>query len=218
MSQDSKKDFSGRDIEHMLISLISNKIKVLIIGGGRAGFIKAKSFARRGCSVTVVSIDFIEDFNSILNENIHLIRSEYISDFTVDTHLVVIAVSDEYLINNIKQDCEAQYKLYLCCNQSKNGLFIVPAAGETEQGVFAFHTKNGSPATATFIRDKIHNQVKEYDAFVQYSCKLRSSLKGNMKLPEIMRFVNTEDFMMFFQNDKHQMILKLFYGGIDFED
>jgi precorrin-2 dehydrogenase/sirohydrochlorin ferrochelatase len=202
----------------MPLSFISDKIRVLVIGGGRAGFIKAKSFASRGCTVTLLSVDFIEDFKSILNENVHLIQAEYNNDYLTDKHLVVIAVSNEYLIEQIRQDCEAQYKLYLCCNQSNKGLFILPAVGENDQGILTFHTRNGSPATATFIRDKLYTQMQEYNEFIQYACKLRNSLKGNEKRAEIMKFVNTEDFLMFFQNEKHKLILKLFYGGIEFED
>lgn len=218
MSQYIKEDFSNRQIEYMPISLIANNIKVLIIGGGKAGFIKAKSFLGGGCSVTVVSTDFIEAFNTLVNENIHLIQGSYKADYITDKHLVVIGISDENLINIIKQDCEVHCKLYLCCKQSKEGLFILPAVGETEQGMLSFHTKQGSPATAMFIRDKMKNQLMEYDEFIQYVCSLRSSLKGKVELSAIMRFVNTEDFMMFFQNGKHHLILKLFYGGIDFED
>jgi len=218
MSRAGKEDFQDRALENIFISLISNKIHVLVIGGGRAGYIKAKSFSERGANVTVLSPDFNSAFHNLSGSHLQFIQSQYKPEYLMGKHLVVIAVSDKGLINGIISDCEAQSKLYLCCNQSKDGLYIVPAACETEQSIFAFHTKSGSPATAVYIRDKIHKQLLEYDEFIEYACRLRNSLRGNDKMSEIMNFVNTEDFVMFYNRNKHKLILKLFYGGIDFED
>lgn len=217
MSQYHKEDFSTGELDFIPISLLSGKIRVLIVGGGQAGYIKAKSFANKGCSVTVVSKTFTVGFDSIAASNIQLIEAEYKAADISDKHLIVIAVSDNETIHRIVEDCEMQHKLYLNCSSFREGLFVVPAWGESEQGIVAFHTKNGSPATAKLIRDKITEQVKEYDAFIEYATRLRSSLKTNSNMAEIMRFVNTEDFMVFFQKGKHQIILKMFYGGVDFE-
>lgn len=217
MSKDCKEDVPNRDIERMMISLSSSKIKVLVIGGGRAGFIKAKAFASRGCKVTVLSPEFDDAFDSNAGGNLCLVKSCYTEDYLKEQHLIIIAVSDGELSHQITQDCEALAKLYLRCDHARDGIFIVPAISETKQSVFAYHTKEGSPATAVYIRDKIQKQLQGYDVFIEYVCRLRNTLRGNEKLHEIMQFVNTDDFLMFFQKNKHQLILKLFYGGIDVE-
>ena len=55
-------------LDHAFISLISSKIKVLIVGGGKGGYIKAKSFLQRGCKVYVISKEFDERFEEIKSE------------------------------------------------------------------------------------------------------------------------------------------------------
>lgn len=217
MSEDYKKDFSGGDLGFMPISLISVKTRVLILGGGRAGSLKAKAFLSHGCLVTVISMDFADAFEELQAPNLCLIRGAYDREFIKKAHLVVIAVSDEALAIQIKEDCEAEYKLYLHAGSASQGLFIIPAVGETREGIFTFHTKKGSPATAKLIRTKIKEQLSQYDAFIEFACNLRASLAGNENQPEIMRFVNTEEFLEYYRQQKHLLILKLFYGGMDFE-
>ena len=64
MQKDNREDILS-EINYTSISLISSKISVGIVGGGKAGFIKAKSFCEKGCSVTVISEAFIQEFNDI---------------------------------------------------------------------------------------------------------------------------------------------------------
>ncbi len=217
MSEDYKKNFSGRDLGYMPISLIAGKLRVLIVGGGKAGYLKAKAFLSKGCSVTVVSMDFDDVFGELQAPNLCLMKEAYHRELIMKAHLVVIAVSDEELAMQIKVDCEDEYKLYLYAPSASQGLFIIPAAGETREGIFTFHTKKGSPATAKLIRTKIKEQLSQYDSFIEFACNLRASLAGNENQPEIMRFVNTEEFLEYYRQQKHLLILKLFYGGMDFE-
>lgn len=217
MSENYQEDFSSGSIAFMPLSLIAGKTRVLVVGGGNAGYMKAKAFLSRGCHVTVVAMDFKKGFEELQGPKLCLIKAPYQRDLIKNVHLVVIAVSEDEAAERIKEDCEAEYKLYLYSGAATQGLFVIPAAEETREGVFTFHTKKGSPSTAKFIRTKIKEQLIEYDNFIEFVCSLREFLKGDENRSKIMDFVNTEDFYGFYQQQKHLLVLKLFYGGMRFE-
>jgi precorrin-2 dehydrogenase/sirohydrochlorin ferrochelatase len=217
MCENYQEDFSGGSVVFMPLSLIAGKIRVLIVGGGKAGYMKARSFLSRGCHVTVAAMDFKEGLEELRCPDLCLIKAPYNREFIKNVHLVVIAVSQEAVAERIQEDCQAEYKLYLYSGEATRGLFVIPAAEETREGVFTFHTKKGSPATTKFIRTKIKEQLSEYDSFIEFACSLRDSLKGDKNRSKIMDFVNTEDFYSFYQKQKHVLVLKLFYGGMKFE-
>ena len=52
----NKQDFSA--LNYTMISLLSNKVNILIVGGGEAAFIKCRTFSKEGCNITVVSKEF----------------------------------------------------------------------------------------------------------------------------------------------------------------
>ena len=55
MEEDNRKDIYNEGIDYSYISLISKKLRVGIIGGGKAGFIKIKHFIKNKCYVEVLS-------------------------------------------------------------------------------------------------------------------------------------------------------------------
>lgn len=202
----------------MPISLISGKINVLIVGGGRAGFIKAKSFSERGCSVYVLARNFIEEFNYMKDmDRIVLIEGDYCIEHIKDKHIIVIATGDLELDSKIKSDCESMYKVYLTCSNYKEGLFVTPVSVGTENIQIAVNTKHGSPKTSLLIGDVLKKKVNEYDGFAGYVCSLRQTLKDSGCLREIMDFVNTHEFFEFYNKGYQDKVLKMFYGGIIIE-
>lgn len=212
MLENNRKDILPSELECTYISLLSNKIKVIVIGGGRAGYIKSKSFANKGCEVFIVSEEFTLQFEIIQNmPNVHLIKSSYDSSFILDKHLVVIAVNAEELNNEIIRDCENNYKLYLNCSSFKEGMFITPIQRETKNITFSLHTKGGGPRTSLFLSEIVKNKLTEYDDFTEYVCNLRDNVKKLYNKDEIMYFTTSEDFMFFYEKGKHNMILKMFY-------
>ena len=58
----NKQDFSA--LNYTMISLLSNKVNILIVGGGEAAFIKCRTFSKEGCNITVVSKEFCSDFEA----------------------------------------------------------------------------------------------------------------------------------------------------------
>ena len=214
MSQDTKENILEDVIEYTHISLISSKTKVLIVGGGRAGYIKAKSFASKGCMVSVLSEEFIGDFDNLLNlANVNIIKGEYESSFIVEKHLVVIAVNDNEVRVKIKEDCEKLYKLYLDCTDFKEGQFVMPVQRETNNVTFSLNTKGGSPKAAMFLAEVMEQTLIEYDEFIQYLCQLREEVKSSEYKGKILDFASTEDFRFFYDKGKHKEVLRMFFNN-----
>lgn len=211
MPRDNREDIL---LDYAFISLIAQKIKVIIIGGGRGGYIKAKSFLQKGYNVSVVSKEFDEKFYD-LDSDICLIQDAYKTEYILNKHLVIIATDDEIINKTIKIDCENNYKIYLDSSSFKEGQFITPTEIKSDNIKVGLHTSVGSPKTSVFLGKKLKETIDEYDDFVKYIGTLRNDiLKRNKdrKLNlEIMSFVNSDDFYFFYKKDKHELILNLFW-------
>ncbi len=217
----SGKNISSSDLDFMMISLLASKIKVLIIGGGRAGLLKTKAFSARGCRVKVLSKAFIDDFKYLRHaDKITLIKDQYRRSYLADQHIIVSATGERGLNQLLKTDCEDLSKLYLSCDDFKDGLFVVPVQRQSQYTQLAIHTKGGSPNTAIFLAKVIEKKLRDYDSFVNFVCALRTKVKDSPVKQEIMDFVNTEDFFEWYSLGMHTHILKMFYGGeiIETED
>ena len=78
MYKDSRENIHREEqLEYIMLSLLSNKINVLIIGGGEASLIKTKTFLNGGCNVTIVAKELLEDFNTLKSPKLHIIKGEY---------------------------------------------------------------------------------------------------------------------------------------------
>ncbi len=213
------------ELEYTCISLISHKTKVVIIGGGKAGLIKCISFIKKGCNVTVVSNEFIDDFKILreeisrenINTNLQLIKDYYSCKYILDKHIVIIAVDDKRLINLISKDCENNFKLYLNCENFKEGNFVKPLQRESQNIIFSLHARGGSPKTSQFLADNIIEKLKDYDSLVNYIVQLRDKIKGTSYKNEILAFISSDDFKFFYEKGVHEKVLKMFYGGNNFE-
>lgn len=212
MSRDNREDIL---LDYAFISLIASQINIVIIGGGRAGYIKARSFINKGFDVSVVSKEFDENFKEFNEGEIELIKDIYQEKYILDKHLVIIATDDEVINENIKRDCDKHYKIYLNAENFRAGKFITPVEQSTKNIKLGIHTNIGSPKTSLYLGEKIKETISEYDGFVEFIGKLREETLNKNKDRrlnlEIMNFVNSDDFYFFYKEGKHKLILKLFW-------
>ena len=206
----NKQDFP--DLNYTMISLMSNKINILIVGGGEAAFIKCRTFSREGCNITVVSKAFSHLFESLKASNIKLIKSKYDKSFIEHNHIVIIATDNEETNNAIKEDCDKISKLYIHCADFKEGLIVIPVQKDTPNMKLALHTKNSSPKTALFMSTVIEDKLLEYNEFIDYTSSIRNMLKKVERKKEIMSFICSEDFYFFYNKGVQNIILEMFYG------
>ncbi|PIE34741.1 hypothetical protein CSA56_06900 [candidate division KSB3 bacterium] len=198
-----QKQSSPTSMSYIPLSLLAEKINVLIIGGGKAAFIKTTTFIKRGCRVTIVTKDVCDELTSLDSDCMTLIHAAYDSSCLSGFHLVVIATDDDILNQQIREDCEQTDTLYLTCSDYRQGHFVVPVMQETEQAVLALHTKSGSPRTTLFLAEKLRNTLRKYDRFIEFACDIRQQLKDRDDKDEIMNTVNSDEFFDMFMQGKH---------------
>lgn len=211
----NKQDFPA--INYTMISLLSSKVNILIVGGGEAAFIKCRTFSKEGCYVTVVSKEFNKKFYELKDiYNIKLIKDEYKKDYIKEyidiNHIVIIATNNNIINESIKNYCDEKCKLYLNCEDFTQGLVVKPVQRDTPNMKFALHTKGGSPKTSVFISKIIEDKIYEYSNFIDYTCSIRNIVKGRLEKKEIMNFVCSKDFYFFYTKDVPNIILEMFYG------
>lgn len=212
MSQDNKEDIL---LKYFNIALISTKVRILVIGGGKAAYIKCKTLTSRGCNVTAVALEFCEEFKSL--ENIEQIIDNYKVQYLENKHIIIIAISFDIQFEQIIKDCEEKCKIYLNCADFTTGQFVLPSQGSTKNVNFSINVKDGNPKTSLFLKGIVKEKLQEYDELVSFNNELRRKIKNSPYKKEIMAFTATEDFNFFTMNGVQEFILKMFYGGNNFE-
>lgn len=215
MSRDNKEDIL---LGSKAINLYSNA-RVVIIGGGRAGYIKLKSFVKSGFSVDVLSHSFLSELEefSLENPKVKLIESDYCREVLDDYELVIIGTDNQDLNREIARECRLKKKVFIYLPDSKCGNIAVPVEIETENVKVALGTRSGSPKTALFLGEKIKKVVEEYDGFVGYVCSVREKIEDSEVKRKIMEFMNTDEFYESYREGKADTVLETIYGGDFFE-
>jgi len=218
MSELYKRNIHGGRIDYATLSLLSNKISVLIIGGGRAGYIKTKSLLKKGMSVTLVSENLNTDFDTLPHKDrFRYIKGVYKEGLVDKFHLVVIATGNKDDHESIGRECNSKSKLYIDCKDFKDGNVSIPVNGDTQSVHFSIQTREGSPKTSKFISKIVSDHMEKYDEYIDFSVNLRNMLKNDPQKNEIIDFVSTRDFMEMYKAHKAITILKTFYGGEKFD-
>lgn len=202
---------NNKELEYLGVSLISPKIRIGIIGGGRASLIKTKSFLKSGAKVYVLSKDFLDEFYRLKYDNLYLFNGEYRSDFILDKHIMVIAL-DGAIKEEIIKDCKQYSKLYIDCSNFLNGNMVSSMNVRTKNVTLSLNTNFGNPKAAVFLSKKIKRLLEKYDDFIGYTSKLRAQFKGNKKT-DLMAFINSDDFYYFYKKGYSDLILKMFLEG-----
>lgn len=208
MYRDNKKDISDEVMDYSYIAVMSEKLKIGIIGGGRAGEIKAKHFCDGKCYVEILSKTFSESIIELHKNNpdkIKLIKDEFSYEFLNDKHIVIIAVDDEKLNKKISSYCIKNYKLYVDCSNFRDGNSIIPVQIDKDNMSAALNTKCANPRGTVFVGKKVSEVLDLYDDFVGHTAHIRNRAK---QLPgykdDILRFIAMEDYKELYDNKKER--------------
>lgn len=199
--------------ENIYVSLESSKLRVGIIGGGKASLIKSKSFIKKGCLVEIISREFDKEFFNINNSNLKLINSQYYKEFILNKHIIILALDNEFLLEEIRKDCEDNCKIYIDSTNFKKGMGVVPVQRETKNFDIAVSTKLGNPKVSILVAEKAKNIIKEYDDFIELSSKIRNNAKAFEDIKStIINFVSTDDFKYIFEKGKDKEVMRMFFN------
>lgn len=218
----SRNDKESIHLDRFKNILISNKVKILILGGGRAAEIKSRSFINKKMDITLYSQSIKSEYiKRMIRENKIDIMETFKYSYLQEFHIIVIATDDDIFNKNIRKKCLEMNKLFLLCSNWKEGNIILSNEFRTKSLNISLNTEAFSPLTSKFIINKLKKELEEYDEFILYVLQLREIIKkrgDSNRLLEIMNFVNTDDFYYIYKKKKADLILKLFYGADIFEN
>ncbi len=117
------------------LAVDASKLRVLVIGGGRAGAGRALRLASRGARVVVASLEFsgelVEAWRRGLVELVRADAGDSIVDALMEwANLVVVAVPDAGLARRLAERAEALGKLVSVATTGVRGNAVMPFQGE----------------------------------------------------------------------------------------
>ena len=204
MQADNSKDIYN-EIEYSFLSFFSRKLRIGVIGDGKAGSIKIKHFVNNKCYVEVLSNEFSQDILELSNKNnnIKLINRKFDFEFLKDKHIIIIALEDDIIKNNIKKYCDDNYKIYIDSTNFKEGMAVVPTERSTRTMNFALNTKGGNPKGSVWVSNIINEKLMEFDNFIEFTTIIRNKAKGIPKYKnEIINFIFSDEFKNFFDREE----------------
>lgn len=211
--QSRQIEYNGKDsVEYAYIALMSKKLRVGIVGGGKASLIKAKNFVSKGCYVEILSKSFLNELVELENEKVVLNRLKYSKSFIYNKHIIILALDDDDLRAEISRDCEECFKVFIDCTDFKEGMAVIPVQREVSNISFALNTKSGNPKGAVLAINAAMETLKEYDEFIKYTGTIRNKAKKLDNKKEIIGFIGSDDFKFIFDKNKSELALKLFFG------
>lgn len=212
MSKLIKENLHG-ELNYAPITLFGEKLKIGVIGAGRGALIKVRNFYNKCSNIEVLALEFLDDFYEFNKDKVKLIKGNYNKKFILDKHLVIIAVNDEAVINEIKSDCEDLYKIYINSSSFKDGMGVIPVSRESEFITVAVNTKVGNPRGAVMVAESITKSLEGFDKYISLTGKIRNCLNIEKEIKDdLLKFINCSDCKFFYDKNKILEVLKLFYN------
>ena len=220
MHRNNRKDIQDEvleEIDYTYISLISQKIRIGVIGGGKGGQIKTRHFVNNKCRVYVLAKNFSDELIELSKENseyLTLMDEEFNIEFLKDKHIVVIASSDRELNNLIRKYCEENYKIYIDATDFIKGMGVIPAERSSRTMNFALNTKKGNPKGAVLMCNKIKNYISAYDDFIELTGRIRNNAKEFEEYKkDILSYIYSSEFEESYKQGTYEDALKKRYSS-----
>ncbi|MEG1003421.1 MAG: NAD(P)-dependent oxidoreductase [Clostridium sp.] len=212
MYEDSREDIHREKLEYIMLSLLSNKIDVLIIGGGEAAFIKVKTFLDRGCNVKVIAKEVSKEIYSLKSDRLIISIGEFTESLLENYHIVVIAINDKLKVKEIKAFCDKSHKIYINSTNYKDGLGALPINIKSDEALIGINTFKGNPKALKVMSSEMSCKLKSFDEFIRITSIIRNNSKNfKDKKKEILDFIICNEFKDVIENGHCKLLLRLFY-------
>ena len=211
MFEDSKANLHG-ELSYAPITLFGEKLRIGVVGAGQGALIKVRNFYNKGSKIEVLALDFLEDFYKFDRDKVKLIKENYNKNFILDKHLIIIAIDNETIINEIKYDCEKLCKIYINSSKFKDVMGVIPVTRESKFITVAVNTKVGNPRGSVMVAESITESLQEFDEYIRLTGEIRNCLFLDKKIKDdLLKFINSSDCKFFYDKNKIFEVFKLFY-------
>lgn len=161
------------------INLKIEDMKIAIIGGGKVAYRKCKNFLDFNKNVTVISEDFIEEFED-LKDCIDTIKDNYNEKYIEDVFVVVAATNNEDVNREIGLYCREHGKLVNVVDDADLSNFTVPSFVKRGDLLLSVSTGGKSPSLSSKIRKDLEEVYDEsYEEYVNLLGEARKKIIKN---------------------------------------
>lgn len=141
-----------------LVFTLLNK-KIVIIGGGKIAFRKAKTFINSGAAITIISPQIIEDFKEF--PIITCINKRFEKDDIKEAHIVIAATNDKEINQSVKE-CTTDFQWFNDVSDQKNSDFHTPAVVRRGDLVVSVSTSGKSPILSKKLKSELESYFDEH--------------------------------------------------------
>lgn len=185
--------------------------RIVIIGGGKVGYRKAKSFLEFKGTVVVISENFIEELynlKSIYKEKLILIKDTYNKKYINKSFLVVAATSSRDINKKIAKDCNEEEILCNVVDSLEESDFFTNSIIKKGDLILTISTMGKCPFLSKKIRLDIEKKYSNIDKdYIDLLGKIRSIIisKYNHRKKELLDLcltLNKNELEKFYQDLK----------------
>ena len=137
---------------------LKNK-EVLVVGAGKVAYRKIKNLIKDKAKITVVSNEFLEEFESL---NVNLIKDCYNEKYLKGKFLVIAATSNNKVNEKIAKDAKENSILCNVVDNKDISDFITPAVVSKEEVLISISTNGKYPALSKYIRKDLEDRYSKY--------------------------------------------------------
>lgn len=198
---------------YMPIMLNVQKAKVVIIGGGRIGYRKAKSISKYCNNIAVVSTAFVKQFSEMRVKKIKLtISEEKDVEPLLDNDTIIVIATNNIPVNKIVERVCLRKRLLFNKVDDKASPFIFPASFSENGLVVSVSTMGKSPSFSKFLRDLFQDEAQKYAEALPVLERIRNSKE--LSKVRNKKFVFTDilddsEFWKFISKGKYQEAFEL---------
>lgn len=149
------------------INLDIENIKITIIGGGKVAYRKATNFLDFGKKVTVISKEFVCEFDEI-KDKIEMICDEYKEKYIDDSFVVVASTNNKEVNHEIGIYCNKHGKLVNVVDDKELSNFTVPSYVKRGELLLSISTGGNSPSLSAKIKRELEEKYDEsYEEYIE---------------------------------------------------
>lgn len=180
--------------------------EVVVFGGGKEAFRKAKLLVGNCEKITVVSTDFIPEFSKLDIRKIKpdIMNEEDIKPLINKSSIVIIAADDSGLRQKLQEICIEMGILYNEVDEI-NSPIVFPATYEDSGVTISVSTSGKSPAFSKFLRDALGNMAKPYTIALPVIEELRKRVRPfsyHEKVEYFQKLFHTDRFWESIKEEK----------------
>ncbi len=173
--------------EYLPIMLDVERMKALLVGGGKIAGRKAGQLVAAGAELTVISPEAVSEIKDLEKAGrLRWLRREASEQDAAGYRLVYAASGDEALNERLAAAAKLEGALVNVASRAQQGNFIHPAVLRRGRLIVAASTSGAGPSAASaLIRELDERFGDEYETYAEFLYVMRQRVRETVSEPEV---------------------------------